>query len=77
MSHDAIDRVVVRAGRRRRRELKALARGEGDLADVVGDAIDDAIAGAADVDRDQVLPVIIVYEERPKKRRRRVGLLGF
>lgn len=74
--HDAIDRVLVRAGRRKKRELKALARGEGDLADIVGDAISDAIAGATDVDRDQVIPVIILYEERPKKRKRRIGLLG-
>jgi hypothetical protein len=60
--------VVLDAGKLRKRELKALKEGTGPLSEEVR-----AAAARAATTGSEVVPIVILYERRPKKPR---GFLG-
>lgn len=60
--------VVLDVGARKKREIEQLKDGVGPLADQARDAAERAAPATA-----AVVPVVIVYEKRPKKQ---PGLLG-
>jgi len=70
--------VIVDLGKVRRKHVKRLKRGEGRLADEVMDVLDEVIAELAeDVDGASLVPIVMIYERKPKKSRRRMIELPF
>jgi hypothetical protein len=70
--------VMVDLGKVKRKHIKRLKRGEGKLADEVLDVLDgvadelgEDFAGAT------LVPVVLIYERKPKKSRRRMLELPF
>ena len=70
--------VIVDLGKVRRKHVKRLKRGEGRLADEVMDVLDEVIAELAEeVDGASLVPIVMIYERKPKKSRRRMIELPF
>ena len=68
-AHD-LPPVVVDLGKVKRKQVKALKRGEGPLLDTVDDVVAAVEQELADELGDrQILPVVLVVERRPKRRR--------
>ena len=67
---DDLPPVVVDLGKVKRKQVKALKRGEGPLLDTVDDVVAAVGQELADELGDrQILPVVLVVERRPKRRR--------
>lgn len=73
-----VNPVIVDLGKVKRKHIKRLKRGEGRLADEVLDVMDevsevlgDDLAGAS------LVPIVLIYERKPKKGRRRTIELPF
>ena len=77
MSHDAEEPVrVVDVGDQKKKAIKRFKRGEsGKLSAEVAETISDAVALAQERSGKTVVPVILLYERKPRKRRR-LGLFG-
>ena len=70
--------VIVDLGKVRRKHIKALKRGEGKLVDEVVDVLDDIVDELGDELADSPLvPIVMIYERKPKKSRRRTIELPF
>ena len=68
---DDLPPVVVDLGKVKRKQVKALKRGEGPLLDTVDEVVAAVEQELADeLDDCRVLPVVLVVERRPKRRRR-------
>ncbi len=66
--------IVVNLGKVKRSKVKDLERGEGKLMDDVRDVMEQVRASlGAQAEGVQLVPVVIVYQKKPK---RRPGLLG-
>lgn len=67
--------VVVDLGKVRRKHVKALKRGEGKLVDEVVDVLDDVVEEVGDeLAGSTLVPVVLIYERKPKSRRRTIEL---
>jgi hypothetical protein len=69
----SLDAIVLEVGRRKKRAIKRLRRGEGKLMAQVHEAIADAHSTSAPGEV-EVVPVVILYQEREPKPKR--GLLA-
>lgn len=66
--------VIVDLGKKRRRTIEDLKRGEGSAMDEVQDAIDEVRARMGpEAEGKILLPVIVIYRKKPKQKG---GLLG-
>ena len=70
--------VIVDLGEVKRKHIKRLKRGEGrltgevlDIVDEVADVLADDLAGST------LVPIVLIYERKPKKNRRRTIELPF
>jgi len=67
--------IIIDLGRKKRRRIKALKRGEGPLMDEAMEVIDDIGVSLGDDAKDKVLvPVILVYSKSRNSRSRRSNL---
>ncbi|HUW04107.1 MAG TPA: hypothetical protein VMW08_17265 [Acidimicrobiales bacterium] len=72
---EVITPVIVDLGKVARKHVKALKRGEGKLVDEVVDVLDDVIDELGDELADSSLvPIVLIYERKPKSRRRTIEL---
>jgi hypothetical protein len=70
----AIAPIVVNVGKVKRSKIKDLERGEGKLMADVADVVEQVRASlGAQAEGVRLVPVVIVYQKKPK---RRAGLLG-
>lgn len=75
---EIITPVLVDLGKVRRKHVKRLKRGEGRLADEVLDVLDEVIDELGDdLNGATLVPIVMVYEKKPKKSRRRTIELPF
>lgn len=67
--------VVVDLGKVRKKRIKQLKKGRGKLFANVGETVDEVVEGlGADVHGKEIVPIIIVYKQKSKKRRKGAGL---
>jgi len=60
--------VLVDLGKRRRKDIKQLKRGEGPLVAELGEVIEQVRAElSGDMQGKTVLPVLVIYEKRPRR----------
>lgn len=72
---DVVTPVVVDLGKVKRKRVKQLKRGEGRLADEVLEVLDEVVEElGTDLDGATLVPVVMIYERKPKKRRRTIEL---
>lgn len=72
---EVVTPVVVDLGKVKRKHVKRLKRGEGKLADEVLDVLDEVVAELGDeLEGATLVPVVMVYERKPKQRRRTIEL---
>ena len=63
---------MVDLGKVRRKQVKRLKRGEGKLADEVLDVLDEVSEELGEeLEGTTLVPVVMIYERKPKKSRRR------
>lgn len=75
---EVITPVLVDMGNVRRKHVKRLKRGEGPLADEVLDVLDEVVEELGDeLDAAALVPVIVIYERKRKKPRRRTIEMPF
>ena len=76
---DGMAPIVVDLGKVKRKAVKRLKRGRGKLIDEAYQVMAEVEANLGDeATNKELLPVIILYEKKPKKRRRkRMSLLPF
>lgn len=71
---DRLPTVVVKVGKRNRKQIRQLGEEKGPLIRVVRDAVLDSLAAfGSGTERGQVIPVVVIYEQ--KRKNKRVGLL--
>lgn len=74
---DTFDPIVIQLGKVRKKSIKALKRGNGKLIAEVEQAIQDIRErGGADSAGKEYVPLVLIYKEKTKRRKRR-GLFGF
>ncbi len=66
--------IVVDLGKVSRKKIKQLKKGKGDLVEEVGAVLQEIGASLPDADKKQLVPVVILWKPKRKKRR---GILGF
>jgi hypothetical protein len=72
---DVVTPVVVDLGKVKRKRVKELKRGEGRLAHEVLEVLDEVVEELGDeLEGATLVPVVMVYEKKPKKRRRTMEL---
>ena len=70
--------LVIDLGRVRRKRIKALKKGKGKLMNEVLDVLDEVAVNLGDEAEDKTfVPIIMVYNKRNKKKKRRLNLLPF
>ena len=75
---EVVTPVLVDLGRVKRKHIKRLKRGEGKLVDEVFDVLDEVVATVGDeLEGATLVPIVLVYERKPKKSRRRTIVLPF
>lgn len=75
---DVITPVVVDLGKVGRKQIKRLKRGEGKLADEVLDVMDEVVATlGSDLEGATLVPLVMIYQRKRKKSRRRTMELPF
>lgn len=75
---DVVSPVVVDLGKVRRKHVKRLKRGGGRLADEVLDVMDEVVDLLGDeLEGATLVPIVMIYEKKPKKGRRRTIELPF
>jgi Family of unknown function (DUF6200) len=73
---EAIPPIVINLGKAKGKKIKDLKRGRGKLMDEVLAAIEQVRANLGeDAPEGRLLPVVLIYEKKPKRIRR--GLFGF
>ena len=69
---EVVTPVVVDLGKVRRKQVKRLKRGEGRLAAEVLEVLDEVVEELGDeLEGASLVPVVMIYERKPKKSRRR------
>ena len=69
--------IILRVGKKKKRAVKDLKRGRGRLMDEVEQTLADVRAGlGAAVNGKDFVPVILIYREKPKRKRRGFGRIG-
>lgn len=69
-----LDPIIIDLGKKRRKAIKDLKRGQGKLMDEVYDAVDQIRARlGADAAKKEILPVVLIYKQKSK---RGGGILG-
>ena len=69
--------LIIDLGKQSKKKIKQLEGGEGELASRIEEAVSDAKRALNDPARAaNVIPVIVMFEKKPKKRKG-IGLLGF
>lgn len=63
--------IVVDLGKRKRKRIKQLKRGKGPLVDEVHEAVDVVLEQLGPEEGRVVVPVVLLYLKKPKKRKRR------
>ena len=72
---EVITPVVVDLGKVKRKHVKRLKRGTGRLADEVLDVMDEVVDLLGDeLEGATLVPIVMIYEKKPKKRRRTIEL---
>ena len=72
---DVVTPVVIDLGKVKRKQVKRLKRGEGKLADEVLDVLDEVVEELGDeLEGASLVPVVMIYEKKPKKKRRTIEL---
>lgn len=72
----ALEPVILDLGKKRRKAIRRLKRGQGSLVEDVHAAVEQVRAGLGeDGKTKEILPVVLIYR-RKVKRRRKGGLLG-
>lgn len=72
---EVVTPIIVDLGKTKRKHIKRLKRGHGRLMEEVVDVMDEIVeALAEEVDGKTLVPVIIVYEKKPKQRRNQITL---
>lgn len=67
--------VVVDLGKVRKKRIKQLKKGRGKLFADVSETVDEVIEGlGADASGKEIVPIVVVYKQKSKKRRKRAGL---
>jgi hypothetical protein len=70
--------IVVDLGKVQRKHVKRLKRGEGRLVEEVLDVLDEVVEELGDdFEGSSLVPIVIVYERKPKKRKRSTIELPF
>ena len=70
--------VLIDLGKTKRKRVRDLKRGKGPLLDKVEDAIDQSVEElGADAKGKTILPIVVVIEKRPKKKRSVTSLIDF
>jgi hypothetical protein len=63
------DPIVMDVGKKRRRSIKRLKRGRGGLMGEIEQVVEDVRAEMGDAaEGREIIPVILIYERRPKRR---------
>ncbi len=63
--------IVIDLGKQRPKRIKGLKRGEGKLMNEVADVLEEVVVNLGDeMDGKTLVPVILVYEKKPKKKQR-------
>ena len=60
--------VVVDLGKQKSKTLRALKRGQGKLMEDVGRVVQELRANSAELAGKELVPVVILYRKRPKRR---------
>ncbi len=69
-----LDPIIIDLGKKRRKAIKDLKRGQGRLMDEVYDAVDQIRARlGADAAKKELVPVVLIYKQKSK---RGGGILG-
>lgn len=72
---EIITPVVVDLGKVKRKHVKRLKRGTGRLADEVLDVMDEVVdLLGEELEGATLVPIVMIYEKKPKKRRRTIEL---
>lgn len=67
---DIMEPVIVNLGKKRRKLIKQLLKGEGKLAEEIDGVIDEvAEMLGEELDGKTLVPLILIYEKKPKKNR--------
>ena len=70
--------IVVDLGKIRRKHVKRLKRGEGRLVEEVLDVLDEVVEELGDdLEGSSLVPMVMIYERKPKKRKRSTIELPF
>jgi hypothetical protein len=70
--------IVVDLGKIRRKHVKLLKQGEGRLVEEVLDVLDEVVEELGDdLEGSSLVPIVMIYERKPKKRRRSTIELPF
>lgn len=70
--------IIINLGKQKKKRLKKLLKGRGKLLDEIEEVIVEVTSMLDDeeVDGKVILPVVLVYREKPK-RKKSLGILGF
>ncbi len=70
--------IVLDLGKAKRKRIKSLKRGRGKLAEDVAHAINQVRASVAGSDENvRVVPVVVIYKQKSRRKKRRSGYFGF
>ena len=75
---EVVTPIVIDLGKTRRKQIKRLKAGQGKLADEIVDVLDEVIEGLGEELAGKALvPIVMVYEKKPKKYKGRRVTLPF
>ena len=71
---EAIPPIIVNVGKKRRKAIKSLERGEGKLMDEVSQVISEVRSSlGASEEGKELVPIVIIYQKKTRRRRRPWG----
>jgi len=72
---EVVTPIVVDLGKTKAKKIKRLKRGEGPLMEEIVDVMDEVVEVLGDeVDGKIFVPIVIIYEKKPKQKRSRITL---
>lgn len=72
-----IDPIVVDLGKEKSKTLRALKNGEGPLMEDIAHVLDEARAKSSELAGKELVPIVIVYRKKPKRKSRGMLSLPF